>query len=407
MEVAEQHLTQISSAVHHGCMGLPQELIDCIADTLHDDLHTLKACSLTCKAMFASTRHLIHQTLHLTRRNNEKVLAREEVCQSFDYRELRLLSYMGECGLLKYTRQIHVRDPGTFIPDTLLPHIHYFQSLDRVHTLTIEHYDAVLWARHHKTCFVHFYPTLTSLTLSRPFGRCQELLRFAQQFPKLENLCFEWLRGERDTKPGFSIPDMILQSSRGHLRLAFGAVIQPSEDFLHAHELQNGINFGSVEFESDFYDNHAQHMVNTCGHSLESLSISSPGARYSLLYCLKLTKMTVLRRLTCRMPFHLAIIIKADALVGMFSTVKSPFFCEFVLELSALPSQFDARRSEDWGRWRAIDEFLEEKFAKCGDFKVIIRTGERCSQAIFQRCTKEGFPLLVKRGCVYFEGSHD
>jgi hypothetical protein len=55
-------------------MGLPQELVEHIIDTLQEDLPALKACSLTCKAMFASTRHLIYQTLCLTPRNNDRIL---------------------------------------------------------------------------------------------------------------------------------------------------------------------------------------------------------------------------------------------------------------------------------------------------------------------------------------------
>jgi hypothetical protein len=270
MEMAEQRVDLIQAAPR-GCMGLPQEVVDNIMDIFHDDLHTLKACSLTCKAMFASTRHLIHQTLHLTRRNNEKVLTEEELFQSPGYHELRLVSYMAECGLLQYTRRIHVGDPGIFIPDTLLPHIHHFQSLDRVHTLIIEHYDAVLWAKHYDTCFVHFYPTLTSLTLSRPFGHSRALLRFALQFPNLENLCFEWSRGREGTKL---------------LRLAFSAITQPSEDF--SHEVREGINFRSVEFESDFHDSHAQHILNTCAHALENVTIAFHGSSTHRLVLLSL-----------------------------------------------------------------------------------------------------------------------
>lgn len=430
LKAAEQlsGLTQISFAAHHGCMGLPQELIDYIMDILHDDLQTLKASSLTCKAMFASSRHLIHQTLHLTRRNNEKILTQGDLCQSLSYCELRLVSYMGECGFLQYTRQVHVRDPGIFIPNTLLPHIQHFQSLDRVHTLIIEHYDAVLWAKHYKSCFVHFYPTLTSLTLRRPFGRCRTLLRFALQFPNLEHLCFEWLRGEEGSQPVPATADRF-PPARGHLRLTFGALIRPPEDFVHVHELRNRISFRSAQFESDFYDIHAQHMLNMCAHTLENLTIESPGTStrrvsflalcikeylanffltgYSQLYYLQLAQTTVLHRLTCRLPFHLATLIKPDVFVGMFSTITSPFFCEFVLELSALPFQFDARSPDDWGRWREIDKFLEDKFSKRGDFKVIIRAAKPHGQAIFQRCVKGGFPLLARRGCVHFEASHD
>ena len=64
----------ISTAIHQGCMGLPQEIVDRMVDILRDDLQALKACSLTCKAMFASARYLIHRVLYLTVQNNQSVL---------------------------------------------------------------------------------------------------------------------------------------------------------------------------------------------------------------------------------------------------------------------------------------------------------------------------------------------
>ena len=423
-------LLQISSAVHRGCVGLPQELIDHIMNILHDDLRTLKACSLTCKAMFSSTRHLIHRKLYLTRQHNEKVPTRAELCQSPEYNVLRLISHMSECGLLQYTRQVHVRDPGIFIPDTLLPHILYFQSLDRVHTLTIEHYDTLLWAKHYKTCFVHFYPTLTSLTLSRPVGRCRALLRFARQFPNLETLRFEWLRSERDGRLSLHVPTATvgpLPPERDRLRLDFAAAVRPSEDLVHGSRRR--IKFRSAEFDTDVYDIHAQHMLDGCAaRTLENLTITWHGSgtrRLSFLWLctarrlanflptgtsrlgyLKLTGMTTLHRLTCRAPFKSAI-IRPDLLIELFSTINSPFFCEFVLELATIPSQLEPRYLYLWGHWKEIDEFLEGKFSRRGDFKVIIRAGKTYDQEIFQNFVKGGFPLLVRRGCVRFEKSQD
>lgn len=103
------------------------------------------------------------------------------------------------------------------------------------------------------------------------------------------------------------------------------------------------------------------------------------------------------------MPFRLAMIINPEVLIGMLATVKSPFFCEFVLELSGLTSHFDPLFSEGWDRWKEIDRFLEEKFAKRADFKVVIRTGSTHDQALFQKHSEGGFPLLVRRECVHFE----
>ena len=110
-------------------MGLPQELIDDIIAILQDDIRALKACSLTCKAMFASPRHLIHRTLYLTVRNNQSVFTQQEKSR-YEKRprrnlELRFISYAGERGLLRYPRQLYINMPSQFTPDNILPHLHH------------------------------------------------------------------------------------------------------------------------------------------------------------------------------------------------------------------------------------------------------------------------------------------
>jgi hypothetical protein len=222
-------------------------------DTLHDDLRALKACSLTCKSMFASTRHLIHQSLHLP-----------------------LQSPTSHSALFHYVRRAHLRTYSSFLPSTLLPYLRHFQSLDRVHTLTIDCYRAGEWAwgNQHRTCFVHLYPTLTSLKLHHPFGHHRLLLQFVLQFPNLENLCLEWLGSVNDNwVPDLTDPTIVDQFPplRGHLRLAgnFAAAQWPVE---FTRELSNGINFRSAELE-DFSGSPAQNILNGCGHALEDLTI--------------------------------------------------------------------------------------------------------------------------------------
>ena len=289
-QVAEQppvDLGVISATIHHGCMGLPQELINEIVDILHDDLRALKACSLTCKAMFASTRHLIHQTLYLTAQNNQSVLTREEgqklLNETIPEIKLRFVSHMGEHFLLRYARRVCIRKCCTFTPESLLPHIHHFQSLDRVHTLTIENYNAPSWENHYNTCFVHFYPTLTSLTLSFPFSRYRPLLQFALQFPNLENLCLEWLPLKDSHIPEPTIPTLVERSPPlcGHLRLAgYGTTGQEPVDF--THEIPNGFNFRTVELEAFFGDG-VQHILEACANTLENLTIFPLGVGKHLL----------------------------------------------------------------------------------------------------------------------------
>ena len=393
---------------------------------IQDDIPTLRACSLACKAMFASTRHLIHQTLLLTAQNNQSVLTREEkhhyLKSNNRHIELRFLSYLSERGLLRFTRKVHINMPRTFVPDTLLPHLNHFQSLDRVHSLTIEHYDITSWANHYKTCFVHFYPTLTSLTLSRPFNHYRLLLQFALQFPNLENLCLEWLVPEERIQADLPIPAHIDESPhlRGHLRLAgVDTVVKWPVDL--ANELPNGINFRSVELEG-FFGSRAQHTLNACAHTLENLTIvphetgthqlslammgrltNFPSTGYLQLHNLKFTHIPVLRRLTLRIVFPQLSFLALELLPRAFSTITSPVFCELVLELSKLPSHLYGASSVYWRGWDRIDRFLEGRFADRKGFGLIIRTGKLHNQGTFERRTKDTFSLLESKGCVRFE----
>ena len=55
-------------------MGLLQEVVDRIMHMFQDNGRALEVCSLTCKPMFSLTQHLIHQILHVTRENNQRIL---------------------------------------------------------------------------------------------------------------------------------------------------------------------------------------------------------------------------------------------------------------------------------------------------------------------------------------------
>ena len=413
-------------------MGLPQELVDQIVDMLRDDLRALKACSLTCKAMFASTRHLIHQRLCLTERNSRSVLTQEEEQQlyqslgNYPSLKLRLLPYAGERGLLQYTRHVHIGKGYMFTPDTLLPHLHHFQSLDHVHTLTIEHYNPPSWADHYNTCFVHFYPTLTSLTLSYPHSRYGPLLEFALQFPNLENLCLEWLpiKEGHIPYPAPTAPIIFEQwpPLRGHLRLAgYGTT---SHEQLAFARLPNGFNFRTVELEA-FFGDRVQYTLNACADTLEDLTIIPLGYGKHLPPLLSLTmmnqsvgflstgdvqlrgfglqRMTLLCRLTLRMAFRQVSTLRKDALSGLLSTITSLVFSEFVLEIGRLPPHFHGSTSEFWGSWEEVDAHLKTRFARYGGFKLIIRTGKLIDRGDFERHVRGSFPLLENMGRIQFE----
>ncbi|KAF9781756.1 hypothetical protein BJ322DRAFT_1111680 [Thelephora terrestris] len=398
-------LDSISAAIHHGCMGLPQELVDHITNMLCDDVSALQACSLTCKAMFVSTRHLIHQTLCLTPRKNEKILTRKEKHRFWGPRppdvKLRLLSYMGEHDFLQYTRRVHIRGFSAFNSEVLLPHLRHFQSLDRVHTLVIENYYPSSRPDLPRICFDHFYPTLTSLTLTSPFDHYRALLRFALLFPQLENLAFEWLKNDEWYPLSATAPPIVdkFPPLCGNLRLAFPRSAQWPRALIR--EIQNGINFRSIELESEYLWDHGHFLLGPCSRSLEEVTIVTNGSTH-----VTLGNYNIIRRLTYRMPFHQAIVNGPELIYGVIFTITSPVFCEFVLEMSTLPSLFDTPSLEVLGYWGKTDGLLEERFAKHGHFRLIIRMGKHRGLKDFQQHIRGAFPLLEKRGCIHFQISH-
>ena len=259
-------------------MGLHQEVVDLIMDVLQDDMKALKACSLTCKAMFASTRRLVHQTLHLTRENERRIFTPEEeeryVQGDHHVVDLRFLSFMGERDLLKYARRLNTPIGYMFSPDVLEPHLQYFKSLDGIHTLTIHSYDALIWRDVYKTHFTRFYPTLTTLALYSPTSHYRLVLQFALQFPNLENLTLDSPRDEARTLPGVPVPPKVTQSPplRGHLRCVGLNPGAPGWLREFAFGLPNGINFRSVEFQGVHW-NPGQQILDGCASSLEEFTI--------------------------------------------------------------------------------------------------------------------------------------
>ena len=226
--------------------------------------------------MFASTRRLIHQTLSLTDDNNKSVLTLKEtyryVWRDPDVR-LRLLSHMGERGLLQYARRVHHNSRLPFIPSVLLPCLHHFQSLDQIHTLILTSYSPIPWLNHYKTYFFHFYPTLTSLILRNPDGPYSLLLQFALQFPNLENLCIEQPRGL--VLGGLVSAATSIQDQSPHLRslLRLAGIDDP---ILMGHEFDGGLpsqmSFRSVELEG-FFGRRGQYTLNACARTLEEITI--------------------------------------------------------------------------------------------------------------------------------------
>ena len=249
-------------------MNLPQELVDRVVDFVHDH-QTLRACSLTCKALLYSTRRFIHSKLYMTPRAR-KFFPQERTLSHMIWNRnsapLYFLSYMHKRGLLQYVQRVYIYLPRTFTPENLLPHLHHFQTLNRVHTLTIKHYDTFRWANHYRAYFVHFYPTLTSLSLWYPSGHFPSLFQFALQFPNLEYLCLCLKNEER-------IPAIHGQSPPPdqYFRLSCVYPVEQCPADL-SNEQQNKMTFRSVELERPSRS-HARQILDACADTLENLTI--------------------------------------------------------------------------------------------------------------------------------------
>ena len=235
--------------------------------------------------MFASTRPLIHQTLYLSVANNRKILTGRE-WEKFhlstterNLRALRFLSHAGGSGLFQYTRRVYFRSYKQFTPDILLPHLDRFRTLKRVHTLTMEDSSCLgrEWEGYHKTCFAHFYPTLTSLTIRDGHVESfQAIMQFVLQFPNLENLSLERVYRSGWSGSRWPVPDDFDRPPRlcGHLRLAGGDALAmwPVDP---THKLSRIFHFRSVELtdvgESDV------RILNTFVGSLEDLTVVPRG----------------------------------------------------------------------------------------------------------------------------------
>lgn len=128
-------------------------------------------------------------------------------------------------------------------------------------------------------------------------------------------------------------------------------------------------------------------------------------AGYLNFWHLEFTKLKVLRRLTLRTPLHDALSVLPRNIPGPLSTIESPLFCELALELVTVPVFPDEQDWLHWDQCRKMDKFLDERFADGGCFKLIIRTYWRRNTKVFQSHAKQGFPLLVRRGCIRFDSS--
>ena len=256
---------------------LPHELVDYIISTFANDLQSLKACSLTCRVMFASARHVIHRRICLTSEKNLELLTLPEI-QGYirgDRRRvaIKMLSTIAARGLLPYARHIFIDIGHDFTPANLQPFNHHFQCFNRIQELNIRFLDTPGFLKNFDTYFANFVPTLHSLHLDTPAGDIRDVLDFVCRFPHLDDLSFEiqrtfhgWGAWESESLPVVkSVPPF-----RGRLKLDG---IGGSHDCLvqQLTSLPGKCRFRSINFRSCSPEA-VQSIIYACSDTLESVS---------------------------------------------------------------------------------------------------------------------------------------
>lgn len=282
--IEEPQITNVEPSLDLGTItitetwkGLPQEIVDHIVFMLRNDLESLKACSLTCKAMFISTRHVIHRKICLTWEKNWDLLTIPEK-QRYIRGErqgiaVRVLSAIAAHGLLPYARHLYIHLNRNFTPVNLQPFNDHFQRFDRIQELSIYwlHIPDFL-SGNFDAYFPNFVPTLRSLHLDTPTGDTRDILDFICRFPNLDDLTFKMVSGDsRDWRTSGPLPVVNkMPPFRGRLKLCgiderCGRMIQ------QLISLPGKCHFRSVDFRSCRFEVE-QPIVDACSSTLESIS---------------------------------------------------------------------------------------------------------------------------------------
>jgi hypothetical protein len=260
---------------------LPQEIVDRIIFMLGNDLESLKACSLTCKAMFISTRRFIHRRIRLTSEKNWELLTlREKQRYIRGDRHgiaVKVLSGIAAHGLLPYGRQLSINIYKNFTPDNLQPFNDHFQRFDRIQELSIYWLHTPDFLEQFDTFFANFVPTLRSLHLDTPTGNTRDILDFICRFPNLDDLTFrvssqdshDWRIWRSALLP--AVKEM--PPFRGKLKLhCVGEWRSPMLQQLIS--LPGKRRFRFIDFRGCPFKTVEQPVVDACSGSIETLSIT-------------------------------------------------------------------------------------------------------------------------------------
>ena len=270
-----------------GAMGLPRDIVEHILCFLQEDIRTLKAVSLTCRALFSATRRLVYRKVRLVARGEyrprklvSRIAMRLLPTRKVHEAHTRRLSAAGKRGLLGYVKELIVCTGMGFSPETLEECLPQFRSFRQVETLRIHFFDLTGFLPFFERNFTQFVPTLRSLHLPDVVGDTYDVLEFICKFPHLDDLSLTLLSAH-STDPFRSLP--LMEHSpplRGKLTLrGWGST---SVRFLL--EIPGGLHFRSIDV-GGIDKAELDEILEGCSSTLEVLSFFPRSSESALRYC--------------------------------------------------------------------------------------------------------------------------
>lgn len=315
-------------STHESTCRLPYEIVEMIIARLAFDFNTLKACSFVCRSWYiAAAPHLYHT---LTFHFGDEILG--QICD-----ELKPQSMLYDLGLVPLVKEVRVlQSPGTYVPDDLL----YFSAFTNVDTLRIQGLDIDRFMPGIEHHFGQLSPTLRSISLyNLSCSAPRKLSHFLSLFPNLDDIDIRW---PSQCDPSTLDPRVVPFSApklRGKLAL-YGFPLP--DTWASLISICGGLRFRHMELRAVGVC--ARMLLEACAQTLETLRFYVPDNPSPPSTYLRpdLSQLRVLKSLevgdweyepwTTGCPqSH----VPHDVVKGVFSTITSPVFSEFVVVVLA------------------------------------------------------------------------
>jgi hypothetical protein len=257
---------------------LPYEIVEMIVANFTYDLHTLKACSLTCYTWYIAAVPHLHHTITLRE-------SRWGVTRS----ELRPLSKLHELGITPLVREIRVWQSNGlrpwFVPRAFgRREFRYFSAFTNIQRLKLEKMDIFSFMPEVERYFGQFSSTLRSIALFAPRCTPRQLSYFLSLFSNLDDIevrgFFPPVLLPQAITPDTDLVPISAPKLRGQLVVASFREVETWKDLIAS---SNGLRFRAMDLRS--VGDCAPILLDACSETLETLRffpVDAVGKQFSV-----------------------------------------------------------------------------------------------------------------------------